>query len=282
MNANTKTLEEAVAGNPFSDYQDWWPVGQYFAAFMSQSIVAQWRDVSGGGANLDTVRAYAARYLHVVYAREARATLVDSFIQEPTILTLQSGEFDALSYAFFRSAFEQIASAGGDVKTERRLFTKRVGRRFFDKVQAHLSLELPRDLQDQAQLAHLKRSIAAVGQFLTEQGYLRDHFAFTFDVQVQYRGQRLAQEEDHFLPRLHEEGMAYALYEMGYPVILPSAVYLYQTIGEAQHHSSRTIEELFDRIGYEAQETADFDPAEHPSQRVVELWEIREKRRGAG
>ncbi|MEM8681700.1 MAG: hypothetical protein AAGF97_20315, partial [Planctomycetota bacterium] len=67
----------------------------------------------------------------------------------------------------------------------------------------------------------------------------------------------------------------YALYEMGYPVILPSAVYLYHTVGEAQHHSSRTIEELFDRVGIEARETDDFDPIGYPSDRVVELWEIQ-------
>ena len=62
---------------------------------------------------------------------------------------------------------------------------------------------------------------------------------------------------------------------MGYPIILPSAVYLYNTIGEAQHHSSRTIEELFARVGLTARETDDFDPTGFPSDRVVELWEIR-------
>ena len=63
---------------------------------------------------------------------------------------------------------------------------------------------------------------------------------------------------------------------MGYPIILPSAVYLYQTIGEAQHHSSRTIEELFARCGCTASETDDFDPTGYPSELVVELWEIKE------
>jgi len=57
-------------------------------------------------------------------------------------------------------------------------------------------------------------------------------------------------------------------------VILPSAVYLFNTIGEAQHHSSRTMEALFDAMGYEAHETRDFDPSGFPSDRVVELWEI--------
>ena len=74
---------------------------------------------------------------------------------------------------------------------------------------------------------------------------------------------------------MQRNGVAYALYEMGYPVILPSAVYLYHTMGEAQHHSSRTIEELFALTGYEARETDDFDPIGHPSDRVIELWEIR-------
>ena len=74
---------------------------------------------------------------------------------------------------------------------------------------------------------------------------------------------------------LSSSNLAYALYEMGYPIILPSAVYLYHTIGEAQHHSSRTIEELFARVGLEARETDDFDPTGYPSDMVVELWEIR-------
>ena len=70
-------------------------------------------------------------------------------------------------------------------------------------------------------------------------------------------------------------GVAHALYEMGYPAILPSAVYLYHTLGEAQHHSSRTIQDLFDQIGYDAWETEDFDPTDYPSDMVVELWQIR-------
>jgi hypothetical protein len=61
-------------------------------------------------------------------------------------------------------------------------------------------------------------------------------------------------------------------------VILPSAVHLFQTVGEAQHHSSRTLGELFERAGREAGETHDFDPSGFPSDRVVELWEIRKAR----
>ena len=77
--------------------------------------------------------------------------------------------------------------------------------------------------------------------------------------------------------RLQEDGVAYALYEMGYPVILPSAAYLFNTVGEAQHHSSRIIEELFDRAGLHASETSDFDPTKYEANLVVELWEVRSR-----
>ena len=83
------------------------------------------------------------------------------------------------------------------------------------------------------------------------------------------------QQADDVVQHLQRDHLAYALYEMGYPVILPSAVYLYHTIGEAQHHSSRTIENLFAEVGYDARETDDFDPIGYPSEMVVELWEIR-------
>ncbi|MYA78223.1 MAG: hypothetical protein F4Y17_11895 [Gemmatimonadetes bacterium] len=86
---------------------------------------------------------------------------------------------------------------------------------------------------------------------------------------------RIIQHGDEVVSRLQSGRLAHALYEMGYPVILPSAVYLYHTIGEAQHHSSRTIENLFGEVGYDARETDDFDPIGYPSELVVELWEIR-------
>ncbi len=121
----------------------------------------------------------------------------------------------------------------------------------------------------------LQQAIAQVGNFLQAQGYLRDHFAFRFDVHIQHAGRQINQTTDDVIRQLQDNRTVYALYEMGYPAILPSAVYLYHTIGEAQHHSSRTIEELFGRMGYRASETADFDPTGYPSDLVVELWEIR-------
>jgi hypothetical protein len=139
-----------------------------------------------------------------------------------------------------------------------------------------LGLTLPPQLQRAHDFVELQTAIGRVGNFLQDQGYLRDHFAFHFDVTLQHGADTIVQRPDTVIPRLTQGQVAYALYEMGYPVILPSAVYLYQTLGEAQHHSSRTIEELFGRVGCTASETPDFDPTGYPSDLVVELWEIRQ------
>lgn len=274
-----KTLPQIVAEKPFSDFANWWPMGSEFVGFMSEAIVSEWSALHGNTGDLATVRQYTAKYLKIVFGRTMRAGLVDAFASQSFTQPLQSGEFDALSYAFYRSAFErlalQIETYQHPVERERRLFTKRVGKAFFSQLHHHLDLNLPTALEHDHEFTHLKTGLEAVGDFLKTQGYLRDHFNFPFEVDVEYQGRRIKQREADFLTNLQTNGLAYALYEMGYPVILPSAVYLYHTLGEAQHHSSRTIEELFDLVGYEARETDDFDPTDYPSDMVVELWEIR-------
>jgi hypothetical protein len=302
-----KTLSQIVAEKPFLDYAEWWPMGPEFLSFMAEAIVSEWTALAQNKKGLEQVQTIAAEYLATVYNREARPSLVDDFVQQRFSPPLQSGEFDALSYAFFRSAFELLeqntaayahpleaatsglpthsvgayptvgtqATQAGSTSRERRLFTKRVGRIFFSRLQAHLKLDLPEGLADEQAFAQLQAALDQVGAFLQMQGYLRDHFAFYFEVTTAHAGRRIEQTQADFLADLQQNGRAYALYEMGYPAILPSAVYLFQTIGEAQHHSSRTIEELFERVGYEARETDDFDPTGYPSNRVVELWEIR-------
>lgn len=278
-----KTLQQAMAERPFPEYAKWWTIGKEFATFMSEAIFSEWTALPGNDGNLRPVSLYATEYLKTVYAREAKPLLVEDFVMKDPPRPLQSGEFDALSYAFFRSAFELMEQRKDaselPLETRRRLFTKRVGKRFFARLADHLGLELPAGLEDEPSFAALKASIAKVGSFLKEQGYFRDHVAFRFDVAVEHKGRKLTQAESQFLERLRSEGAAaYGLFEMGYPVILPSAVYLFNTLGEAQHHSSRTMEELFDRVGYAASETEGFDPTGYPSDMVVELWEIRKKR----
>ena len=276
---NNTSLRQIVAQQPFPDYAEWWPMQSAFLDFMSEGIVSQWSALHRNNGDLATVKAYVPEYVRTVYGREARASLVDDFVMRVHPEPIRSGEFDALSYSFYRSAFELIDEYAGAYdhppETERRLFAKRVGKVFFDRLHSFLGLNLPSGLGGEADFGQLKVSIQSVGDFLKAQGYLRDHFDFLFSVDLEYSGRRIMQTESGFLSDLENNGMAYALYEMGYPAILPSAVYLYHTMGEAQHHSSRTIEEIFDQVGFEARETDDFDPSEYPSDRVVELWEIR-------
>lgn len=277
----TKELKEIVHEKPFKDYAEWWPVGPVFSEFMSSAIYGEWLRLPSNTGDLFSVRNYVEEYLSIVFDSQSRSSLVYEFAKNMFLSDLQSGQFDALSYAFYRSAFELIETNihrhEHSVERERRLFTMRVGKIFFNQVFDRLALDLPDRLETEEQFAQMKICIERVGQFLVEQGYLRDHFAFHFDVDIEHNGARVKQADREFLANISEGGTGSALYEMGYPIILPSAVYLYHTIGEAQHHSSRTIEELFDRVGYEARETDDFDPTGYPSDMVVELWEIRKK-----
>lgn len=263
------SLALVVAQHPFPDFAEWWPLGETFLAFMADAIVAEWRAIAPDHGDLEGIQRFAAAYSQTVYGRSLHPKLAKAFTDRE-VEHIHSGEFDALSYAFYRSAFERRWE-------EKRAFTQRVGKRFYTAVHNHLQLDLPPTLKTPAQFAKLQKNIQRVGDFLLSEGYLRDHFAFTFNVDVTHGETTIQQTEASFLKDLEKNGVAYALYEMGYPAILPSAVYLYHTLDEAQHHSSRTIEELFERVGCKAQETADFDPTDYPADRVVELWEIRKK-----
>jgi hypothetical protein len=273
-----KSLSQIAAEQPYPDYMDWWPIGEAFLQFMADAICAEWLALPGNPGDLAPVREFVQTYIRIVYNREAREGLVNQFFNRENLHGVQSGEFDALSYGFFRAAFElvkkQVKDGGNSLEKERRLFTRRVGKRFFGSVHNKLQLALPQTLKTNDDFARLSDCLARLGTFLQEQGYLRDHFAFRFDVSTTHQGRRINQAGATFIAALNRNGAAYALYEMGYPVILPSAVYLYHTMGEAQHHSSRTIEELFALIGYQARETDDFDPTGYSSDMVVELWEI--------
>ncbi len=276
------TLASVVAAHPYPDYQEWWPMGADFLDWMSQAILAEWRLLQESPEDepegLASVQALVDEYVALVYHREARSDLVADFAARAHLERIRSGEFDALSYAFYRSAYQRLADHIADqerLAQACRGFAVAVGRRFYRLLEKGLALDLPPELATEADFRQLRAALDRLGAFLVDQGYLRDHFAFRFHVEVTHQGRTIRQREEEFLPRLREQGLAYALYEMGYPAILPSAVYLYHTLGEAQHHSSRTMEELFGRVGCQARETDDFDPTGFPSDRVVELWEIR-------
>lgn len=277
-NDDNMSLAEVVQQHPFEDYNDWWQMGSLFIGFMSDAIVSQWRALPHMSGDVAQVQHYTDVYHNLVFGKRTSKGLVARFMEGSQDRVYYSGEFDALSYAFYRSAFEQIAAHpeayDHSVAVERRRFTARVGAAFFAKLDAELTLALPAHISDAASFVALQQKIDRVGAFLSEQGYLRDNFDFRFNVHVDYNGEQIDQTEGEFLAAMSRNKTGYALYEMGYPVILPSAVYLYKTIGEAQHHSSRIIEELFKHVGYSAREVDDFDPTGYPSDSVIELWEI--------
>ncbi len=273
-----KDLRNVVLKKSFEDYAQWWPVGSEFTSFMSEAMHCTWLELANNSGDLSAVDQHITIYLSTVYEKKPAPNLVQHFAENDSSIELSSGEFDAISYAYHRSAFEliekNIDQYSSNLVEERLMFTKKAGKLFFDQVCEYLSLDLPGQLSNSDDFLQLKHCISDVGSFLQEQGYLRDHFAFHFDVSTSHQGVKIQQTDESFLEKIKSNSTGYALYEMGYPSILPSAVYLYHTIGEAQHHSSRTIEELFSRVGYTARETDDFDPIGYPSDMVVELWEI--------
>ena len=219
---------------------------------------------------------------------QSKSTFLRSTIGKPDLAWQQASPRGQISTQFNQASLTRSPNAlfllighwllrfsGDDLSYLRREFAKRVGAQFLSHLSERLTLELPPTLLNETDLALVNAAIQRVGGFLMEQGYLRSHFSFRFDVSTSHAGVAIDQRSDDILGALGNGGTAYAFYEMGHPVILPSAVYLHQIVGEAQHHSSRTIEELFARVGCDAWETDDFDPSRYPSNLVVELWQIR-------
>ena len=145
-----KSLAEVVGERQFPDYANWWPMGQQFTSFMSEAITSQWLSLPHNDGDLATVQQYVSEYLTIVYSRQAATSLADSFVKKSR--PIQSGEFDALSYAFFYSAFELIQRYSEEytypIDRTRREYSKRVGRIFFQLLRDHLDLQLPDDLSD--------------------------------------------------------------------------------------------------------------------------------------
>ena len=274
-----RDLALIVKERPFKEFSQWWKMGDKFIQFMSDAIVSQWTELGETKVGMKRIQNYLDEYLGLVYGRTSHPDRLKNFIEKDFSSPFYSGEFDAISFAMYRSAFETIAKEhvgnGTAIAGQRREFTKEVGKLFFSFVKEHLQLDIPSGLKTPQQFEGLQKNIGLIGEFLVEQGYLRDVCEFTFSVDVFQTDQHILQATDDFLKNINSKGFGYALYFMGYPAIFPSAVYLYQMFGEAQHHSSRTIEELFKELGCTAHETDDFDPSGFRSDRIIELWEIR-------
>ena len=211
-----KSLTAVVAEKPFQEFAEWWTMGNVFVSFMSDAIYDQWQSLAGNSCGLSVIREYVAEYVDTVFHRTARFSVVDRFITQPCgVSPIASGEFDALSYAFYRSAFEQIAAHAhqyeSSVERERQLFTKRVGTGFFSSLDRHLSLDLPSGLHSHRDLERVEHAIEQIGGFLKAQGYLRTHFAFRLDVDIEYAGRAIVQARSDFLNELRNNGTAHAL-----------------------------------------------------------------------
>ena len=167
---NRKTLSQVAAEHPFPDYADWWKMGEDFTSFMSQAITAEWEKLASPAESLEQVKSFVSEYIQTVYQREASPSLVDRFYQVDLSQPVFSGEFDALSYTFYRSAFELLsdlaADEGSTLARERRLFANRVGKTFFTAIHNHLQLNLPPGLETETDFALLQENITRIGDFL--------------------------------------------------------------------------------------------------------------------
>ena len=201
-----KYLRQIVAEQPFPDYAQWWNLGSVFSKFMSESIISQWFGLHHNDGDFKLVKHDVSEYLKIVYDKKSKVSLVEDFVNKTFSSPIQSGEFDALSYSFYRSAFQlienHIKEYDCSLTKERRQFTKRVGKIFFQQVCHYLNLDLPTDLTNKSSFIRLKACLQNLGTFLKVQRYLRDDFDFKFDLDVEYAGKRIVQTESAFVNNL--------------------------------------------------------------------------------
>ena len=144
-------LAHIAAKRPFPEFAQWWQMGEDFIRFMSEALISQWAKLDNANDAYQQVQGCLAEYLRLVYGREASPALVDNFARQDLARPFFSGEFDALSYAFYRSAFETLAQKyPGDeaaLSKERKRFAVQVGQLFFTAIHDFLHLELPSTLE---------------------------------------------------------------------------------------------------------------------------------------
>ncbi len=273
-------LEELSEENPYPGYQDSWSMGEDLLGIFSRSIVGTWAEWLGEHGHdayeeLDEVVEDYTTFMSTVYDRDVDRSDAIDFMRAAydDEVDIDSSQFDAISFAFYHNIFDVFPG-------RKREFAEEVGRRFYSQLEDELGLDLPEERHTEEQLESAKENINVIGEFLGQQGYLgadEEPFEFKFEVEAERDGENVCQGEEEFITNLDENGRAYAQYVMSLPGILPSAVYLFNIEGEAQHHSSRIFQELFDQMDLDAAETDDFDPTGHDSEKVVEFWIIEDR-----
>ncbi len=304
MSISQDRLGEVVEENPYPEFtgteayrrmsdqpslgQLPWPMGGEFIGLISDSIVGLWRDYLGElgfNSDLEEVKDVFQTYMGTVYDVDVDRSIVEDFvvhgIGEETRIT--SSEFDALSFAFYFHVYEKIEEELSESEAEVRKyqFAVDVGERVFSNLESHLDFSLPDSYEDVEDLdEYIMEPLNTIGRFLHNQGYLGTGFDFSLDFEETdpETGDSYSQDAGDFLEDVEsgdeQNPAAHGNYVMGMPSILPSAVYLFNIKDEAQHHSSRIIQEVFNQMGIMGKELDNFDPEGYDSEEVVEIWEF--------
>jgi len=165
-----KQLSRLVEEYPFPDFVEWWELGATFSALMAESVFSQWFALHKNDSEMRLTNEGVVDYLKVVYGRKMRVSLVEDLVRQNFAVPLQSGEFDALSYAFYKSAFLFIGNSHKNDRyssnRERYAFTKQVGEILFRNIAHYLDLHVPTNGINESSFSQLDACLRKIGIFL--------------------------------------------------------------------------------------------------------------------
>ena len=130
-----RDLASLVKERPFREFSQWWKMGDEFIQFMSDAIVSKWTELGETKVGMERIQNNLDEYLGLVYGQTTHPDRLKNFFEKDFSTLFYSGEFDAISYALYRSSYETIAKEhigiGTAITEQRRGFTKEVGKVFF-------------------------------------------------------------------------------------------------------------------------------------------------------
>ena len=143
------------------------PWARDFLAFMAQAIGTEWRAVTGTKrGDLAAVQTDLPSILSwsIIVWRDQRLLPI---LSRASTCTIRSGEFDALSYAFYKSAFETFSATIADTTAmadAAMALHSVLASLFINQLHEHLALRLPNQLQTEADFTHLQKAIDRAGR----------------------------------------------------------------------------------------------------------------------
>lgn len=164
--------------------------------------------------------------------------------------------FNYYSYCQFKVVAKHLKSEASRLE-----FTRRIGKRIYDKIKGEKVIEVSGDPDD---VKGVETALKIVNDYFRKTGYVKESYVKwdTFDEET-----------------WRKTGKANFVYVMRDPVILPSAQRLFREEGFAQHFSSRTLENLLEEFNIEGREVKEFDPTKAKEGYVVEVWELKKRSR---